>query len=1587
MKKVFLFNLAALVTVLLGCSLGVTAQTTFNYTGSVQTYTVPSGVTLLAVDVCGAQGGNYSTTGNTGGKGGRAQGTISVSPGNTLYIYVGQQPVAGSCGSTSVVGGSNSGGGAQGGNGTTAGGCGGAGGGGASDIRTVSGSTTTALNSRLIVGAGGGGSAWDCGENGGDGGGLTGGLGNDCGSYTLTWGGGPGTQTAGGAAATGGSGPTAGGLGYGGNANTSNFGGGGGGGYYGGGGAYYGSACGGSSFYGGTGVSGGTTTAGFRTGNGYVVITPAIPTITPTVTSLAFGAVTPSTTSDLAFSFSGIYLTAAGTFTVTAPANFQVSTDGSTWGSTATISYTGNTISGATVLVRFAPTAVTSYSGNVTITGGGLPTAVNIAVSGSGAAACSATPSAGTASASPSSGNGSTAITLSLSGASASGGLTFQWQTSPTGSAPWTNVPGAVTSTYVYTGLTASTYFRCVVTCPTFASANSTSTFVTFNLPASGCTPAYATSCSSFAMPTGIASLVGVGGTSITDPSTGCGGTAPNYQDKTSTQSVTLYNGTTYTANIGGNGYTGNYGVQIWIDFNDNGVYSPEESVGGGTITSSATSGANPMSLVIPSGAATGTHRMRIVGNYFGCCGGTPYPTIASCPTTSITYGETRDYRVSIINAPAAVTSSVASLAFGPVSVVSTTAPNGSVPPRSFLLNATNLVPGTGTLPVTPPSGWELSLNGVSWSSSGVSIVYSGGAFSGKRVYARFMPSASGAASGNISVTGGGLASAYNIAVTGTGTSVCSGTPTAGTAAITPTSGNSTTSFTASLSGSSASGGLAYQWERSTDGGTTWVKMQDGLYSTYTFTGIFAASQFRCVVTCSATGAQSTTSPVSVSYTAPTYCNPSYATSCSGLSMPVSIANLAGTSGAINDPSSTCGSTGANYTDRYASTTVTLAAGATYTVSIGGNSYWGNYQHQAWIDFNDDGVFSPSESVGGGVTSTSTTTYSGSPFNAVNYVIPSTAINGTHRLRLVGNYSGCCGGNPYPNIAPCITTSVTYGETRDYKVVITGGVAPGAVACSGTPTAGITSAYNAFGCNPYTAYLFNTDETVGGVSYAWQVSSTSPTAGYSAISGATNATYFPSVSTQGTFYYRNTVTCGTSSVTTAPITVVLSGTPDISNYTSTTATNSCSGSGSVVTLSSTSLGTGTFVATYSLSGANTSSGNTATLTMGAATGTFTIPAGLLASAGNTTVTVTAIATGLGCTSTPTTNNTAAFAVGSNPNVSNFSMPAVADLCFGLDRTVTINSTTLGAGTYTVTFSVSGASSSTGNTAVLSMGASSGTFTVPSALLSASGSTTVTVTAVSNGVCSSTVSSGNTANFTVNAASAAFAMTGGGSYCTGGSGVAIGISTSSSGNNYQLYRGASTVGSAVAGTGSAINFGTFTATGTYTVMSTNTGTGCTRASTGTAVVNVTSIPSVHTVTGGGNYCAGDVASAPEVIMLSSDPGVLYTIFRSASVVGTATGTGGPLSLGTYTAAGSYTAIANLGAGAGCQTSMSGSATIGINPLPNVYSVTGGGNFCAGGSGVAVGMSFGQTGVLYNLKTVGGGTLTSAAGTNSAITFGS
>ena len=60
---------------------------TFPYTGSAQSWTVPSGVTSVQVDARGAQGG-----GAYGGLGSRVVAVLAVTPGELLKVYVGGQP-------------------------------------------------------------------------------------------------------------------------------------------------------------------------------------------------------------------------------------------------------------------------------------------------------------------------------------------------------------------------------------------------------------------------------------------------------------------------------------------------------------------------------------------------------------------------------------------------------------------------------------------------------------------------------------------------------------------------------------------------------------------------------------------------------------------------------------------------------------------------------------------------------------------------------------------------------------------------------------------------------------------------------------------------------------------------------------------------------------------------------------------------------------------------------------------------------------------------------------------------------------------------------------------------------------------------------------------------------------------------------------------------------------------------------------------------------------------------------------------------------------------------------------------------------
>lgn len=146
----------------------------FTYTGSVQTWTVPSSG-RYKLEVWGAEGGNGYNQGPAG-KGGYSVGEIDLKVGDKLHVYVGGQ------GGTYLN--ENKGGWNGGGNGNGNSGAWGGGGGGATDIRTG-----TDLNSRIIVagGGGGGGHRGMSGDSGGAGGGLEGvqgGAGRPAGTQT-----------------------------------------------------------------------------------------------------------------------------------------------------------------------------------------------------------------------------------------------------------------------------------------------------------------------------------------------------------------------------------------------------------------------------------------------------------------------------------------------------------------------------------------------------------------------------------------------------------------------------------------------------------------------------------------------------------------------------------------------------------------------------------------------------------------------------------------------------------------------------------------------------------------------------------------------------------------------------------------------------------------------------------------------------------------------------------------------------------------------------------------------------------------------------------------------------------------------------------------------------------------------------------------------------------------------------------------------------------------------------------------------------------------------------------------------------------
>ncbi len=117
-----------------------------------------------------------------------------------------------------------------------------------------------------------------------------------------------------------------------------------------------------------------------------------------------------------------------------------------------------------------------------------------------------------------------------------------------------------------------------------------------------------------------------------------------------------------------------------------------------------------------------------------------------------------------------------------------------------------------------------------------------------------------------------------------------------------------------------------------------------------------------------------------------------------------------------------------NFTNMAAS----VIAGNTYSITVNGNtngSYTNNFY--VYIDWNQNGVFTdPGETYS--IGSINSNNGSGTPLTYTNILVPSTALNGNTRMRVLKKFSATT------NPGSCNTTG--FGQAEDYTVNVTGGV-------------------------------------------------------------------------------------------------------------------------------------------------------------------------------------------------------------------------------------------------------------------------------------------------------------------------------------------------------------------------------------------------------------------------------------------------------------------------------------------------------------------------------------------------------------------
>lgn len=395
--------------------------------------------------------------------------------------------------------------------------------------------------------------------------------------------------------------------------------------------------------------------------------------------------------------------TNTGTFTSLSYAT--VSTAATAW---SLVTCTGAIPSSSTLAIRFRQATTTAA---VRID--------DIKLTGTVSVPCSGTPTGGSVTVNPTSGAPASTYGVSATSYSTGSGLIYQWQYSDTGGAPWTNQGSATSSYAALSGLTAPAFgvvrtWKLVVTC-TASTISTDSTTGTFT--STYCIPS---------MTTASASGDFIGNVTFAGINNTTGDTASDYTYYP-TPAANVVAGSTYPISLKAGGTTSLEAQQfgVWIDYNNNGVFSDPGEFVFATTSATFSPAVSTGNITIPALSAfilAGTKRMRVGSRYSSAVSATDYCLGAS------QYGEYEDYNVNITapigcvtpNSPTVATNSVTSTTLS-VSITppATNAPNGgylvvrslsSTPPTVangtvYAGDATYTVVSNGTGTTVPETG------------------------------------------------------------------------------------------------------------------------------------------------------------------------------------------------------------------------------------------------------------------------------------------------------------------------------------------------------------------------------------------------------------------------------------------------------------------------------------------------------------------------------------------------------------------------------------------------------------------------------------------------------------------------------------------------------------------------------------------------------------------------------------------------------------------------------------------------------------------------------------------------------------------